>query len=94
MPKCKVCGATFVKKRKNQVYCSIACYNFQLRKLRWDGRYKFLHEAKNLINEIRVGFDFLRTHYPDKAKRIMEQMAKEENDEFIELALDGFKYRK
>jgi len=88
---CPICKKKFDTERKDKIYCSNRCYNLNLRKIRYNGKYKFLVDMKKTINDIRVGFDFMRAHYPKRAKKLLEQMKKEEDEEFIELALNGFK---
>ena len=89
---CKECGKEFVSETK-YIYCSKMCYNRSIRKQCYINakKNKMKKELQKTINDIRIHWDFLRTHFPKKAKKIIEEMNREEEPEFIELMLNGFK---
>jgi hypothetical protein len=89
MVKCKFCKKEFVSDNPRYKYCSTKCYKESMdlqNKMK-----KIKNHIRKEIHDIRVHWDFLRVHYPEKAKEILKQMNKEENPDFIELMLDGFK---
>ena len=83
---CFWCGKEYYKLKWNHRFCSTKCRS----------AYHYLFKTKNsefkkLINDIRVNYDFMRIHFPEKAKKIIKKMEKEESKEFIKFALNGFK---